>query len=100
MDGVVRMPSALSMTFGVLPSIPSTHVLFVPRRIPRTLPVVSPLFAADRAGPRGPRGGRPAGLPKPGQIAPRRPLQDNTFPPSSAGSHAHIGGPYWPARLE
>src|SRR2546423_13723582 len=39
-DGVVRMPSAFSMTFGVLPSITATHELVVPRSIPMTFPMV------------------------------------------------------------
>ncbi len=30
MDGVVRMPSAFSITFGVLPSITATHEFVVP----------------------------------------------------------------------
>src|SRR5690606_35145370 len=40
MDGVVRIPSAFSMTFGVLPSITATHELVVPRSIPMTFPMV------------------------------------------------------------
>src|SRR5690348_6332338 len=43
-DGVVRMPSAFSMTLGVLPSITATHELVVPRSIPMTFPMVFPLF--------------------------------------------------------
>src|SRR6185295_888580 len=42
-DGVVRMPSAFSMTFGVEPSITATHELVVPRSMPMTLPIVVPL---------------------------------------------------------
>src|SRR5712691_7827994 len=38
-EGVVRMPSAFSITFGVLPSITATHELVVPRSIPMTLPM-------------------------------------------------------------
>src|SRR5204863_321012 len=34
------MPSAFSMTFGVLPSITATHELVVPRSIPMTFPMV------------------------------------------------------------
>src|SRR5438093_13478501 len=49
-DGVVRIPSAFSMTFGVLPSITATQELVVPRSIPMTLPMVFPLFAAGRTG--------------------------------------------------
>src|SRR5262249_26574060 len=39
MEGVVRMPSAFSMTFGVAPSMTATHELVVPRSIPMTLPM-------------------------------------------------------------
>src|SRR6266849_6816917 len=39
-EGVVRMPSAFSMTFGVLPSMTATHELVVPRSMPMTLPMV------------------------------------------------------------
>ena len=42
-EGVVRMPSAFSMTFGVLPSMTATHELVVPRSMPMTLPMVLPL---------------------------------------------------------
>src|SRR5581483_7610626 len=34
------MPSAFSMTFGVLPSMTATHELVVPRSIPMTLAMV------------------------------------------------------------
>jgi hypothetical protein len=37
MDGVVRAPSAFSMTFGFLPSITATQELVVPRSMPITL---------------------------------------------------------------
>src|SRR4051812_6978307 len=33
-DGVVRAPSAFSITFGVLPSMMATHEFVVPRSIP------------------------------------------------------------------
>src|SRR5436190_23185652 len=58
MEGVVRMPSAFSMTFGVLPSITATHELVVPRSMPMTLPMVSyPLCCGRSAGPRWHPGG-------------------------------------------
>ena len=38
-DGVVRMPSAFSMTLGVLPSMTATHELVVPRSIPITFAI-------------------------------------------------------------
>src|SRR5688572_812274 len=50
-DGVVRIPSAFSMTFGLLPSITATHELVVPRSIPITFAISEPLFLADRPGP-------------------------------------------------
>src|ERR1700709_1364886 len=43
-EGVVRAPSAFSMTRGALPSIIATQELVVPRSIPMTLPMVYPLF--------------------------------------------------------
>ena len=37
MDGVVRPPSAFSMTLGLPPSMTATQLLVVPRSIPMTL---------------------------------------------------------------
>src|SRR4029453_17749996 len=50
-DGVVRMPSAFSMTLGFLPSITATQELVVPRSMPITLAMVLPLFSGRSAGP-------------------------------------------------
>ena len=36
-EGVVRAPSAFSITFGVLPSMMATHELVVPRSMPMIL---------------------------------------------------------------
>src|SRR6266481_5437024 len=55
-EGVVRIPSAFSMTLGVLPSITATHEFVVPRSIPMTFPMVLIpfyLFAAGWPGPDG-----------------------------------------------
>src|SRR5690242_14327110 len=60
-EGVVRMPSAFSMTFGVLPSMTATHELVVPRSIPMTLPMVFPLNYGRPAGPLGARMGNVSG---------------------------------------
>src|SRR3954454_22438019 len=49
-DGVVREPSAFSMTLGVAPSMTATQELVVPRSMPMTLAMLCPLFPADRAG--------------------------------------------------
>src|SRR5664279_5410579 len=49
-DGVVRMPSAFSMTFAVLPSITATHELVVPRSIPMTFPMVLISFFLRQVG--------------------------------------------------
>merc|ERR1719364_99951 len=38
-DGVVRMPSAFSITFALPPSITATHEFVVPRSIPMTSPI-------------------------------------------------------------
>src|SRR6476469_9234680 len=58
-EGVVRMPSAFSITRGDLPSITATQELVVPRSMPMTLPMVYPLFHGrpvdDRAPLRDPR---------------------------------------------
>src|SRR5438876_9802854 len=49
-DGVVRMPSAFSMTFDVLPSITATHEFVVPRSIPMTFPMVLISFFLRQVG--------------------------------------------------
>src|SRR5580698_3372781 len=71
-DGVVRIPSAFSMTFGVLPSITATHEFVVPRSIPMTLPMVlhSSLFRQVGLAPKAPasdpliNSGSPQDLPR------------------------------------
>src|SRR5689334_20173397 len=60
-EGVVRIPSAFSMTFGVLPSMTATHELVVPRSMPMTLPMVLPLNCGRPAGPLGARVGNLSG---------------------------------------
>ena len=54
-DGVVRPPSAFSMTFAALPSITATHEFVVPRSIPMTFAMVLIPFsiAAGWLGPGG-----------------------------------------------
>src|SRR5690606_469799 len=47
MDGVVRAPSAFSITFGFDPSITATQLLVVPRSIPMTLAIYSSLSIAN-----------------------------------------------------
>ena len=71
MDGVVRVPSAFSMTFGVLPSMTDTHELVVPRSIPMIFPMFFLLYAGEPAGLQGlvrpdagGRRGPPARLPR------------------------------------
>src|SRR5271155_1386548 len=49
-EGVVRMPSAFSMTFAVLPSITATHEFVVPRSIPMTFPMVLISFFLRQVG--------------------------------------------------
>jgi hypothetical protein len=39
MDGVVRIPSEFSITFGVMPSMTATHEFVVPRSIPMTFDI-------------------------------------------------------------
>src|ERR1700761_631057 len=97
MDGVVRMPSEFSMTFGALPSMTATHEFVVPRSIPMTLPIVFPLlFAAGRTGLRSTRQGRPPGLTT-WSGPPRSDPYEQTCPAALGGSFAHIGGLYRPA---
>src|SRR5919199_4656911 len=54
-DGVVRAPSAFSMTLGCVPSMTATQELVVPRSMPMTLPMAGSLtFQADRRAPKQP----------------------------------------------
>src|ERR1700716_908733 len=46
MDGVVRAPSAFSITLGVFPSMTATQELVVPRSIPIALAMANLLFSA------------------------------------------------------
>jgi hypothetical protein len=43
-EGIVRMPSAFSMTLGFFPSITATHELVVPRSIPITFAIYNLSF--------------------------------------------------------
>ena len=52
-DGVVRAPSAFSMTLGLPPSITATQLLVVPKSMPMTLAIFFPSSSA----PLGPRRG-------------------------------------------
>src|SRR5690606_33242827 len=45
-EGVVRVPSEFSMTFGLPPSITATQLLVVPRSMPMTLPIVFPFLTS------------------------------------------------------
>src|ERR1700704_4678803 len=49
-EGVVRAPSAFSMTFAVDPSITATHEFVVPRSIPITFPMVLISFFLRQVG--------------------------------------------------
>src|SRR5687768_6241715 len=51
-DGVVRAPSAFSMTLGLPPSITATQLLVVPRSIPITLAIGFPTSLSKRWTPR------------------------------------------------
>ena len=98
MDGVVRIPSAFSMTFGVLPSMTATQEFVVPRSIPMTLAMVlNPLFCG--------RSGRPERRPK------SDPLINSIAPTAALGPVAkvrcrnrfplaHIGGRHRAARQD
>src|SRR5215212_9118706 len=43
-EGVVRAPSAFSMTFGLPPSMTATQLLVVPKSMPMTLAIIFPSF--------------------------------------------------------
>src|SRR5688572_3928741 len=62
-DGVVRAPSAFSMTLGLPPSITATQLLVVPRSIPITLAIGYPTSLSEHCTPRGglPSKARPVG---------------------------------------
>src|SRR5215216_82176 len=99
-EGVVRMPSAFSMTLGVEPSITATQELVVPRSMPMTFAMVLyPLFAAGRVGLNSARGKVDrAGLTPADHPLVRPPF--DTLSPRIAAAIAHIGGPYRPARQQ
>src|SRR2546430_3598143 len=82
-DGVVRMPSAFSMTFDVLPSITATHEFVVPRSIPMTFPMVLISLFLRQVG-----WALTAPDPRPPKIKYSRYCDDEP----------HIGGGYCPAR--
>src|SRR6185312_16686106 len=99
MDGVVRMPSAFSITFGVLPSMTATQELVVPRSMPMTLPMVLPLnFAAGWPGLNPKVTWHPDGMPAAHPPAPPRSSPLDTRFTAIGGSMAHIGGPPRAAR--
>src|SRR5215470_18916420 len=86
-EGVVRMPSAFSITFGVLPSMTATHELVVPRSMPMTLPMVLPLNCGRPVGPLGARVGNIGGS----SADPRSSPLDTRFA-AFLRLMAHIGG--------
>src|SRR5436853_6799820 len=96
-DGVVRAPSAFSMTLGVAPSMTATQELVVPRSMPMTLAMFVLSFPADRPGldlapDRTGQTGFKARATAPG----RSPLTDCAAP--RRRSLAHIGGAVRAAR--
>src|SRR5690606_34854431 len=54
MDGVVRAPSAFSITLGALPSMTATQLLVVPRSIPMTLAIACLFLSEPRWNPETP----------------------------------------------
>src|SRR5215467_6336186 len=92
-DGVVRIPSAFSITFGALPSITATQELVVPRSMPMTLPMVFiPLCCGRSVGP----GRRPErGMHACNTSSDPLKLHVKRRP---RGVLPHIGGPHWAAR--
>ena len=53
MDGVVRAPSAFSITLGAEPSMTATHEFVVPRSMPITLAISVPLIGHGILTPKG-----------------------------------------------
>src|SRR5262245_34930315 len=51
-DGVVRNPSAFAITLGSPPSMTATHEFVVPRSMPMTLPMFTPVQCAEATPPR------------------------------------------------
>src|SRR6187399_3550231 len=86
-EGVVRMPSAFSITFGVLPSMTATHELVVPRSMPMTLPMVLPLNLRQA----GRAAWRPSGNVGGSSADPLSSPLDTRFA-TFCGLMAHIGG--------
>ena len=59
MDGVVRAPSAFSITLASLPSMTATQEFVVPRSMPMTLLMSSLSLSAGGRGPESGTAGRP-----------------------------------------
>src|SRR5215208_757022 len=92
-EGVVRMPSAFSMTFGVLPSITATQELVVPRSIPMTLPIsISSLLRQAGRTLDGTRRKVSALI-----LRKLLPTPNYTLNAAIRGFLAHIGEPVWAA---
>ena len=68
MEGVVRAPSAFSITFGFLPSITATQEFVVPRSMPITFAIV---FSPGYANQSNPISGIPDGV-SPSPLIPSR----------------------------
>src|SRR5215212_6413136 len=96
-DGVVRAPSAFSMTLGVAPSITATQELVVPRSMPMTLAMSILSFRQiGRAYDERPTGG--ARRVRNPQDRPPVDPQLTDCAASPAASLAHIGGAITAAR--
>src|SRR5690606_8139115 len=85
MDGVVRAPSAFSITLGVVPSITATQLLVVPRSIPITLAITLYLFPGEP-------GWNPIDPAVPWPVAGPGPLLGCVFPNAHLGLEGYIGG--------
>src|ERR1700736_4143216 len=100
-EGVVRMPSAFSITLGVEPSMTATQELVVPRSMPMTFAmIVNPLFCGRSVGPeQRPREGSSCGPLAPADHPLVRPplIQGRG---AFAAVQAHIGEPYGAARQQ
>src|SRR4029450_5849491 len=96
-EGVVRIPSAFSTTFGAEPSITAMQELVVPRSMPMTLPIGFLSFLAT-AGRPGPDGARTEAMHE-GMKTSSDPLKLHVKR-RPRGVQPHIGGPYEAARRQ
>ena len=90
-DGVVRAPSAFSITFALPPSITATQLLVVPRSMPITSPDGAPLLSGRASAGSALRSGRAA---RDGRKTARRAREPSMQFPTRT---VRVVGSTWPA---